>query len=143
MNTSKIIHPNTYKKTFNIMNRENKDVKYRKLVLFPVCDYLVLVIFLPPLSTCPVPSQCQPLPTSDIGRSLSLQEVPTLASPAQPSRCNCCVIERLSWLGAPLLPRQSVLRQFIFLIFIFSKYSPQYFYSHFIIICLNKQRALL
>ena len=153
MNTSKIILlyiliP-TRKKTFNIMNRENKDVKYRKLVLFPVCDYLVLVIFLPPLSTCPVPSQCQPLPTSDIGRSLSLQEVPTLASPAQPSpaqpsKCNCCVIERLSWLGAPLLlPRQSVLRQFIFLIFIFSKYSPQYFYSHFIIICLNKQRALL
>ena len=81
MNTSKIIHPNTYK-TFNIMNRENKDVKYRKLVLFPVCDYLVLVIFLP---HCPVPSQCQPLPTSDIGRSLSLQEVPTLASPAKPS----------------------------------------------------------
>ena len=64
MNTSKIIHPNTYK-TFNIMNRENKDVKYRKLVLFPVCDYLVLVIFLP---HCPGPvpsvSHCQHL-TSD------------------------------------------------------------------------------
>ena len=53
MNTSKIIHPNTCKKTFNIMDRENKDVEYRKLVLFPVCDYLVLVIFLPSVQ-CPV-----------------------------------------------------------------------------------------